>query len=72
MAQARLGFAPKTGAMGVFGFKRGDRVKVLFCAGSGIVMICERLEQGGFALGPRPAMGSCDCNRVQFEALFAG
>jgi transposase len=39
MAQAELGFAPKAGVMVVFRSKRGDRVKVLFWDGSGIVMI---------------------------------
>ena len=48
MAQAELGFAPKAGVMVVFRSKRGDRVKVLFWDGSGIVMTYKRLEQGGF------------------------
>jgi len=50
MAQAESGFAPKSGVMVVFRSKRGDRVKVLFWDGSGIVMIYKRLEQGGFTL----------------------
>ena len=37
MAQTELGFAPKAGVMVVFRSKRGDRVKVLFWDGSGIV-----------------------------------
>ena len=61
MAQAELGFAPKSGVMVVFRSKRGDRVKVLFWDGSGIVMIYKRLEQGGFAWHERLAMGSCVC-----------
>ena len=60
MAQAELGFAPKAGVMVVFRSKRGDRVKVLFWDGSGIVMIYKRLEQGAFAW-LRLATGSCGC-----------
>ena len=44
MAQAELGFAPKAGVMVVSRSKRGDRVKVLFWDGSGVVMIYKRLE----------------------------
>lgn len=71
MAQAELGFAPKAGVMVVFRSKRGDRVKVLFWDGSGIVMIYRRLEQGGFAW-PKVGDGVMRLSRVQFEALFAG
>ena len=39
MAHAELGFVPKAGVMVVFRSKRGDRIKVLFWDGSGIVMI---------------------------------
>jgi transposase len=71
MAQAELGFAPKAGVMVVFRSRRGDRVKVLFWDGSGIVMIYKRLEQGGFAW-PKVGDGVMRLSRVQFEALFAG
>ena len=49
MAHAELGIAPKAGVMVVVRSKRGDRIKVLFWDGSGIVMIYMRLEQGGSA-----------------------
>ena len=71
MAQAELGFAPKTGVMVVFSSKREDRVKVLFWDGSGIVMIYKRLEQGAFAW-PGVGDGVMRLSRVQIEALFAG
>ena len=71
MAQAELGFAPKAGVMVVFRSTRGDRVKVLFWDGSGIVMIYKRLEQGGFAW-PKVGDGVMRLSRVQFEALFVG
>jgi len=70
MAQAELGFAPKAGVMVVFRSKRGDRVKVLFWDGGGIVMIYKRLEQGGFAWR-QVGDGVLWLSRVQFEALFA-
>jgi len=35
MAQAELGFAPKSGVMVAFRSKRGDRVKVLFWVSHG-------------------------------------
>lgn len=57
--------------MVVFRSKRGDRIKVLFWDGSGIVMIYKRLEQGGFAW-PKVGDGVMRLSRVQFEALFAG
>ncbi len=71
MAHAELGFAPKAGVMVVFRSKRGDRIKVLFWDGNGIVMIYKRLEQGGFAW-PKVGDGVMRLSRVQFEALFAG
>ena len=71
MAHAELGFAPKAGVMVVFRSKRGDRIKVLFWDGSGIVMIYKRLEQGDFAW-PKVGDGVMRLSRVQFEALFAG
>lgn len=57
--------------MVVFRSKRGDRIRVLFRDGSGIVMIYKRLEQGGFAW-PKLGDGVKRLSRVQFEALFAG
>jgi transposase len=56
--------------MVVFKSKHGDRIKVLFWDDSGVVMIYQRLEQGGFAW---PKVGDCvmRLSRVQFEALFA-
>lgn len=71
LAQTELGFAPRAGVMVVFRSKRGDRVKVLFWDGNGIVMIYKRLEQGSFAW-PKVGDGVMRLSRVQFEALFAG
>ncbi len=71
VAHTELGFAPKAGVMVVFRSKRGDRIKVLFWDGSGVVMIDKRLEQGGFAW-PKVSDGVMRLSRVQFEALCAG
>ena len=71
ITQQVLGVDPFCGAAFVFRSKRGDRVKVLFWDGSGIVMIYKRLEQGGFAW-PKVGDGVMRLSRVQFEALFAG
>nr|WP_246534663.1 IS66 family insertion sequence element accessory protein TnpB [Aliiroseovarius lamellibrachiae] len=71
VAHTELGFAPKAGVMVVFRSKRGDRIKVLFWDGSGVVMIYKRLEQGAFAW-PKVSDGVMRLSRVQFEALFAG
>lgn len=71
LAQAELGFVPHTGVMVVFRSKRGDRAKILFRDGSGIVLIYKRLEQGNFAW-PKVSDGVMRLSRVQFEALFDG
>lgn len=71
VAHAELGFAPKAGVMVVFRSKRGDRIKVLFWDGSGIVMIYKRLEQGGFAcasLGSFLSQLLCSASRVRARA----
>lgn len=71
MVHAELGFAPKAGVMVVFRSKRGDRIKVLFWDGSGIVMIYKRLEDATFTW-PAIKDGVMALNHAQFEALFAG
>ena len=75
---------PGLGVLVVFRSRRGDRIKVLFRVShaprrwfrrpwrkSGIVMICKRLEQGGFAW-PKVGDGVMRLSRAPFEALLAG
>jgi transposase len=83
MAHAELGFAPKAGVMMVFRSKRGDRIKVLFWDGSGIVplvhagMHCRATDDlqapgtGRLCLA-KGWDGVMRLSRVQLEALFAG
>lgn len=71
MAHAEPGFAPKEGGVEVFRSKRGDRVKLLFWDGSGIMMICKRLEQGGFAR-PKVGDGVMRLSPAQLSMQFAG
>jgi len=68
LAQAELGFAPQSGVMVVFRSKRGDRVKIRFWDGSGIVMIYKRLEQGSIAW-PQVRDGVMRMSSAQFAAL---
>lgn len=46
LAQNELGLNPHSGLIVVFRPKRGDRIKVLLWDGSGLVMVCKRLEAG--------------------------
>ncbi|MGV0817508.1 IS66 family insertion sequence element accessory protein TnpB [Martelella sp. AMO21009] len=48
-----------------------DRLRLLFCDGSGLVMAYKRLEDSTFAW-PTVRDGVITLNRAQFEALFAG
>jgi len=71
LAQCELGFTPQSGVMVVFRSKRGDRIKILFWDGSGLVMTYKRLEEAKFCW-PKVSDGVMRLSRVQFEALFAG
>ncbi|MCY4238993.1 MAG: IS66 family insertion sequence element accessory protein TnpB, partial [Rhodospirillaceae bacterium] len=55
---------PFTGTVFVFRAKRADRLKLVCWDGTGLVMVCKRLEEQGFVW---PAG-----RYAQFEALFAG
>ena len=43
----------------------------MYWSGTGLVMICKRLEQQGF-VWPAVRDGMMSLNHAQFEALFAG
>jgi len=47
-AQERLGAAPKSGALLVFGNRRHNRIKRLYCDGTGVCGLAKRLERGTF------------------------
>ena len=71
VVQKQLGLDPHSGVAVVFRSKRGDRVKVLYWDGSGIVLTYKRLEEGKFAW-PAIQDGVMRLSRAQFEALFEG
>ncbi len=71
VVQKQLGLDPHSGAAVVFRSKRGDRIKVLYWDGSGIVLTYQRLEDGKFAW-PAIKDGVMRLSRAQFEALFEG
>lgn len=71
VVQKELGLDPHSGVAVVFRSKRGDRIKVLYWDGSGIVLTYKRLEDGKFAW-PAIQDGVMRLSRAQFEALFEG
>ena len=71
VVQEQLGLDPHSGVAVVFRSKRGDRIKVLYWDGSGIVLTYKRLEEGKFAW-PAIQDGVMRLSRAQFEALFEG
>jgi transposase len=71
VVQKELGLDPHSGVAVVFRSKRGDRIKVLYWDGSGIVLTYKRLEDSKFAW-PAIQDGVMRLSRAQFEALFEG
>lgn len=70
-AQMALGFAPTHGLVLIFRARRGDRLKILYWDGNGIVMTYKRLDVGNF-IWPKPEDAVMPLTRLQFQALFAG
>ena len=62
---------PLAGDLFVFKSKRGDRIKLLYWDGSGLVLYAKRLEQGGFRW-PQITDGVMRLSAVQLSALIAG
>jgi transposase len=71
LIQNDLGQAPFTGTIYVFRSKRGDRLKLLYWDGSGLVMTYKRLEDHNF-VWPGIRNGLITVSPAQFEALFDG
>lgn len=71
VVQEQLGLDLHSGLIVVFRSKRGDRAKILFWDGSGLVLVYKRLEQGSFTW-PAVRDGVMRLSRAQFEALFEG
>ena len=70
--ERELGLDPHSGVAAVFRCAgRGDRIKVLWWDGSGLVLAHKRLERGCF-LWPPEHHGAMRFSRAGFELLFAG
>lgn len=66
-----LGLDPHTGLTVVFRSKRGDRLKILVWDGTGLVLICKRLEISSF-VWPQIQDGIMHVSGARYEALFEG
>ena len=62
---------PFTGTVFVFRSRKADRLKLIYCDGSGIVIAYKRLEEHTFTW-PGIKDGLMTLTHAQFEALFAG
>lgn len=71
VVQRDLGLDPHSGLVVVFCSKRGDRAKILFWDGSGLVPVSKRRERGSFSW-PTGRDGVMRLSKAQFEALFEG
>ncbi len=69
VVQKELELNPHSGVAVVFRSKRGDRIKVLYWDGSGVVLTYKRLEDGKFAW-PAIQDGVMRLSLAQFEALL--
>jgi transposase len=62
---------PFSGPVIVFRARRADRIKILVWDGSGLVLVCKQLPQGGFRWPPL-VDGVMKLSTVEFAALFDG
>ncbi len=62
---------PFSGVVYVFRAKRADRVKLIFWDGSGVVLVCKRLENGQFRW-PAVRDGVMRLSVAQLHALIEG
>ena len=60
-----------TGTVFVFRAKRADRLKLVFWDGTGLALVCKRLDRNSFAW-PAAKEGTVALSRAQFDELFAG
>jgi len=74
LVRERMQVDPRSRCLFVFVGKRGHSMKILTWDGSGDVMICKRLDFGGFEL-PRPTsvgQGHVIVSDALFAAIFGG
>jgi transposase len=74
LAQERMGYAARSGALFMFFGKRRTSVKILFFDGSGMCIYYKRLDRGTFVLPEAPAEGTqhVEIDDVVLEALLDG
>ncbi len=71
LVATRLAADPFGGQMFVFRGKRGDRLKVLYWDGTGLVLLAKRLEQGRF-VWPVITAGGVALSAAQLALLLEG
>ena len=54
-----------------FRSQRADRLKVIVWDGTGLVLVCKRLEAKSF-IWPKPGERAFSMTKTQFDALFEG
>jgi transposase len=69
--QEVLKLDPFSGTAFIFRAKRADRIKILLWDGSGLILICKRLEDGKFRW-PKIEDGVMRLSPAQLSALFEG
>ncbi len=74
LAQERVGYDARGGALFVFFGRRRDAVKVLFFDGTGMCQFYKRLDRGTFQLpeAPSPSARYVEINDGALEALLDG
>ena len=71
LVQTQLEADPFCGQIFAFSGRRGDRIKLLCCAGDGLCLFCKRLEQGRF-VWPQANSGSVLLTAAQLSMLLEG
>ena len=71
IVQTQLSEDPFGGHVFVFRGKRGDRIKLLWWDGSGLCLLCKRLEEHYFAW-PTDTAGAISLSRAQLSLLLEG
>lgn len=72
LAQERLGYDARGGALFVFVGRRGTAAKVLFFDGTGLCLFHKRLDRGVFRVPPTPGAAHLEIDEATFEALLDG
>ncbi|MGE8131857.1 IS66 family insertion sequence element accessory protein TnpB [Methylobacterium sp. NPDC080182] len=71
LVRESLGADPFSGAVYVFRARRADRVKLVYCDGTGVCLLSKRLEDGKFCW-PAITDGVVRLTAAQLQALLEG